>query len=63
MARRVGEIPHDGNPMSPAAGHPATGRSWVAPVGDACRLVKLRSRFPGMIFKDVQAAAGHRATC
>ena len=60
-ARRVGEIPHDGNPMSPAAGHPAAGRSWVAPVGDACRLVKLR--FPGMIFMDVQAAGGNRTTC
>ena len=41
--------------MSPAAGYPATGQSWVAPVGDTCRLVKLRFRFPGMIFMDVQA--------
>ena len=49
--------------MSSAAGYPATGQSWVAPVGDACRLVKLRPRFPGMIFMDVQAAGGHRATC
>ena len=62
-ARRVGEIPHGVNPMSPAAGHPATGRSSVAPVGDTCRLVKLRFRFPGMIFMDVQAAGGNRATC
>ena len=49
--------------MSPAAGHLATGRSWVAPVGDACRLVKLRSRFPGMILTDVQGAGGNIATC
>ena len=62
-ARGVGKISHGVNPMSPAAGYPPTGRSWVSPVGDACRLVKLRFRCPGIIFMDAQAAGGHRTTC
>ena len=49
--------------MSPAAGYPATGRSWVAPVGDACRLVKPKPRFPGMISMDAQGVGGNIATC
>ena len=63
--RRVdlGKSPKGGNPMSPSARYPAARRSWVAPVGDACRLVKLRFRFPGMIFKDSQAARGAGILC
>ena len=47
--------------MSPAAGYPATGRSLVQLVGDACRLVKLKPRIPETIsWNDLQGYPGRR---
>ena len=61
-ARRVGEISHGANPMSPAAGYPATRRSWVAPVGDACRLAKLRSRFTEIVLTNSRVSVASESS-